>query len=88
MSEEQPEYGLEVSYYIDTDGYSDRDREMFVCGAEYQMIYESIKAGEVWSKAIHTENASRVRMLCKRLNAQVSMVQVCSTWTICTIAPD
>ena len=32
-----------MPFWVDTEGYTDRDREMFVCGIELQMIYDKIK---------------------------------------------
>lgn len=37
--ESDAEYALELPYWIDTDAYSDRDREMFVCGAEFTALH-------------------------------------------------
>ena len=39
------EYSLLMPFWIDTDGYTDRDREMFVCGVEFQMVTELLKDG-------------------------------------------
>lgn len=63
---EEAEYGLIQSFYIDTDAYSDRDRQMFVCGAEFWQIIAMLDDGWTGSKPIHRENESRVRMLCGR----------------------
>lgn len=74
-----------MPFWIDTDNYTDRDREMFVCGVEFQMIYETIKDKRDWSQPIHTENESRVRMMCGKLGLPVKMVRHCDTWTHCEI---
>ena len=66
-SDEQEDYGLVMSFWIDTDGYSDREREMFVAGVEFQMVYESIKNGNGWAQPIREENAPRVRMMLNKL---------------------
>ena len=76
-----------MPFWIDTDGYSERDREMFTCGVEFQMVYEAIKSGAGWSQCIHTENASRVRMMCGKLEIQARLTHICSTWTDCQIPP-
>ena len=34
---DRTEFSLEMPFFIDTDGYTDRDREMFVCGVEFYM---------------------------------------------------
>lgn len=41
MDSNSAEFQPVMSFWIDTDGYSDRDRMMFVCGVEFQMIYAS-----------------------------------------------
>lgn len=76
MSDQFPdsaEYGLVMPFYIDTDGYTDRDREMFVCGVEWQMVYEQMKAGEPFTRTIHTENESRIRMMAGRMGYLVNI---------------
>jgi len=85
MESEDAEYGMVMSFWIDTNRYSDRDREMFVCGVEFQMVYETIKDKRDWSQCIHTENESRIRMICGRLGLPVKMVRHCGTWTHCEI---
>lgn len=85
MSSDSTEYIPVMPYWIDTDGYSDRDREMFVCGVEFQMIYETIKAKRYWNQCIHTENESRVRMMCGKLGLNVQLEKICDTWTRCVI---
>ncbi len=83
--EESREFGLFCPFWIDTDSYTDRDREMFVCGVEFQMIYETIRDKRDWAQPIHTENESRVRMLCGKLGVPVKMERHCETWTHCEI---
>lgn len=58
------EYDLILSFYIDTDGYDKRDRDMFTAGVEYQMVYEQLMSGEAFARPIHRENESRIRMMC------------------------
>lgn len=59
----------EMPFWVDTDGYSDRDRLMFVCGVEFEMVYRAIKNG--WrgcrETPIQSENESRIRLMCGRL---------------------
>jgi len=74
-----------MPFWVDTDGYSDRDREMFVCGVEFQMVYEAIKSGRGWNQCIHTENESRVRLMCSKLGVKVRLTYCCDTWTQCEI---
>lgn len=85
MSHEDHEYNLVLPFYIDTDGYTDRDREMFVCGFEFNSIYQSIQRKDDWHQPIHTENASRVRMMCGKLGVPVKLTPICETWTDCEI---
>lgn len=82
---DRAEYEPLMSFWIDTDAYSDRDREMFVCGVEFQMIYAAIESARGWCQCIHTENESRVRMMCAKLGVPVKMSRVCDTWTHCEI---
>ena len=66
-------YNLVMPFWIDTAGYTDRDREMFVCGVEFQMVYEQLKAGGSFSRTIHRENSSRVRMMAAKMKRDVSV---------------
>lgn len=63
------DYQCVMPFFIDTDGYSDRDRLMFVCGVEFEMLYQKIRGGArgKFDVPIHTENESRVRMMCGKL---------------------
>lgn len=91
-SEQNEEYGLLVSFFIDTEGYSDRDRQMFVCGAEYAMIFSEVVGlrysappGTKIARLIHTENSSRLRMMCGRLGLRCQVVphsgyEGCEEW--------
>jgi len=79
------EYEPLMSFWIDTDAYSDRDRLMFVCGVEFEMIYATIKDLRDWCQCIHTENESRVRMMCGKLGFPVKLERVDETWTHCEI---
>lgn len=45
---------LVTPFWIDTEGYSDRDRLMFVAGVEFQMIREELEVGG--ARPIHREN--------------------------------
>lgn len=74
-----------MSFWIDTDGYTDRDREMFVCGVEFQMVYAAIETGRGWHQAIHTENESRVRMMCAKLKVPCTLERINDEWTQCEI---
>lgn len=81
MAEGDADFGLIMPFWIDTEAYTPRDREMFVCGVEFQMIYEAVKAGRGWNQAIHSENTSRVRLMCGRLRVPCEMRRHCDTWT-------
>lgn len=70
-----------VSFFIDTPGYTDRDREMFVCGAEYAMIHRSIQKDGKFVGLIHNENSSRLRMLAKVMNARLDVKRIDDTWS-------
>lgn len=68
------EFGLVTPFWIDTDAYTDRDRQMFVCGVEFEMVRQLLEAG-CWQhqRTIHTENESRIRMLCGRYPVMVAI---------------
>ena len=78
-------YELLVPFWIDTDGYSDRDREMFVCGVEYYMVYQDLKKPEQSTRPIHVENESRIRMLAAKMNRKVRLQRYCDEWTTLTV---
>lgn len=78
--EGEAEYQCVMPFFIDTDGYTDRDREMFVCGVEWQMIYELLKYGEPFCRPIHSDNASRFRMMAGRLGKQVTLTPSVAGW--------
>lgn len=85
MESNEAEFAPIMPFWVDTDGYTDRDREMFVCGVEFQTVYETIKDKRDWCQCIHTENESRVRMMCAKLGVPVKMERHCDTWTHCEI---
>lgn len=64
--EGDPGYGLVTPFWIDTEAYSDRDRLMFCCGVEFEMVRREIESGGPIDRAVHKENESRLRMLCGR----------------------
>lgn len=69
-------WGLQSSLYIDTDGYTDRDRLMFGCGVEFHMVMKHMTSDRrPLDKMIHRENESRIRMLAGQLKRR------------CTISP-
>lgn len=85
MNDDKADSSPIMPFWIDTDGYTDRDREMFVCGVEFQMVYETIKGKRDWCQCIHTENESRVKLMCAKLRVPVIMKRHCDTWTHCEI---
>jgi len=71
-----------MPFWIDTDGYTDRDREMFVCGVEYDMVYRSVLSGHGWNQAIHNENTTRIRLMLGKLKARYRLERVDECWSI------
>lgn len=65
-----------MPFWIDTDGYTDRDRDMFVAGFEFQMVYRLIQDGCYGSRPIHRENESRIRMMCGRMGIKCTITQI------------
>ena len=86
MSDE-PEYHIEMPYWIDGPAYSDRDRDMFVNGAEFQMIYEIVKRQKWWEGNIHKDNESRIKMMCGKLNlkCEITSIDGYDEWSYCLI---
>lgn len=62
-----------MPFWIDTDGYSDRDREMFVCGVEFEMVRQQFADPKPIDRAIHAENESRIRMMAAKLRRIVKL---------------
>jgi hypothetical protein len=75
---EETDFGLVMPFWIDTDGYTDRDREMFVCGYEFRQVYQKLKAKKrgLLDIPVHTENASRFRMMCGKLGLRCEIKPV------------
>lgn len=61
------DYSLLMPFWIDTDAYSARDREMFVCGVEFEMLRQELATPETVTRTIHTENESRARMMAHKM---------------------
>lgn len=60
-------YELATPFFIDTDGYTARDREMFCAGFEFAEIRRRMIDFDCFEPMwIQPENESRVRMLCGR----------------------
>jgi len=56
---------IDIPFWIETDGYSDRDREMFSAGFEFSdVIDQLLSSKKKFTRQIFTENSSRVRLLC------------------------
>lgn len=70
-------YGLELSFHIDTDAYTDRDRAMFVAGYEFSTIVHRMRENAGFCLTIHRENESRVRMAAAKLGRRVA-IETCS----------
>lgn len=92
MSEEDRDFGLVCPFWIDTGAYSDRDREMFVCGYEFAELLRHIRhdAGEL-KTTVHRENESRIRLACARFG-RTCTTAICEqehdpegTWSYLTI---
>ena len=91
---ESAEWGPVCPFWIDTDAYTDRDRDMFVAGYEFAAVLRAIREtpGE-YRTTIHRENESRVRMACARFGRRCE-ISPCEpehdpdgTWSYLAIAP-
>ena len=81
------DYELSTSFYIDDDGYTDRDRLMFVCGVEFEMIYRLLQRGckNMIDRPVHQENVPRIVKLCQSLNIKYTIEQVDGHWSNVTV---
>jgi hypothetical protein len=64
------DFNLLCPFWIDTEGYSDRDRLMFCCGFEFQQFFEKLKTNDPFELLIHRENETRMRLTCARYKRQ------------------
>lgn len=71
--------------WINTDGYSDRERQMFNCGLAYAGIIRDIMDNIHIDQGISVENESRIRMACGQLGVPVIMTPIDDEWTNCVI---
>lgn len=94
MADEEHEFGLVQSFYIDTDAYTDRDRLMFCAGVEFEMIRQKLNDPEFTSTTIHRENESRIRMMISKSGraVQIDPCEVAhdpdGTWSYLSVCPD
>jgi len=80
------DWKLEMPFWIDTDGYTDRDREMFCCGYEFRQIHSQAVLGLEVKRPIHRDNESRVRMMCGKLGRKCEITphegyEGCEAWS-------
>lgn len=67
-------YHLGVPFWVDTDGYTGRDRFIFTCGFEFATFHERARdCPGPFRMTIHRENESRIRMACGRLGRACSI---------------
>ena len=92
--DEPQEWGLVQRFWIDTDAYSERDRLMFCCGVEFEMIRQNLKNPEFTNSTIHRENESRVRMMIGGMG-RACRIEQCEpehdpdgTWSYLEVSPD
>jgi hypothetical protein len=84
-------YEFATPFVIDGDAYSDRDREMFVLGFEFALIYERLRGlepGETMTGTVHRENEDRIRVLCGRSGRDCTLEAIDGTWARLAIAAD
>lgn len=82
MENENCEFGLKLPFWIDTDGYSDRDRAMFVAGYEFATVVDALECNYPFSGPIHSENESRVRMACAQYKRRYAITPTnCEGWS-------
>ena len=85
------EYQCVMPFWIDTDGYTDRDRKMFVAGFEFCQVLKQLESGWTGERPIHQENSSRIRMAARRLGRITLHIEPhtdyegCETWAHLTV---
>lgn len=84
--QENEQWGLVMPFWMDTDAYTARDRDMFTAGYEFCMVYELLQGGWRGNRPIHRENESRIRMMCGKLGVPCEIRQHegyegCETWS-------
>jgi len=73
---DEKNYSLYCPFWIDTDGYTDRDRLMFCCGVEFKMLLDQIAhEPEGFTTVIMRENESRIRMAAARFGRKCKVEQ-------------
>lgn len=90
MSQGDGDYRLELSFYTDTEAYSDRDRLMFTAGFEFCLVVSLVESGWRGTRPVHRENESRLRMALGRLGRDVTLrphdgYAGCETWSDLTV---
>lgn len=88
------QWGLVCSFFIDTPGYTPRDRQMFVAGYEFAIVLNHIRHRRTrMIRTIHRENESRVRLAAAQFN-RTCTIRPCEehhdpdgTWSYLTIDP-
>jgi len=76
------DWGIVTPFWIDTDAYSDRDHLMFCCGVEFEMVRLELESGNPIDRSIHTENESRLKLLCSKSRRQIQIIpNVAEGWS-------
>lgn len=75
-------FSLIQPFIIDGEGYTDRDREMFVAGYEFAEVMSAIlrHRGEFACWPVHVENEDRIRAACVRHRVPYELRQENETW--------
>jgi len=97
MTEDQDqehEFEMVMPFWIDTDAYSQRDREMFTAGVEFEQVRQHFSNPSFTGTTILRENESRIRMMAGHLGRAVK-ISPCEpehdpdgTWSYLEVAPD
>lgn len=79
-----------VPFVFDGEGYSNRDRLMFVSGYEFALIHLALEMGDpegTVDKSMPRENEDRVRVLCARYGRTCEFYPIDETWARVVIPP-
>jgi hypothetical protein len=77
-----------VPFLIDGDGYSDRDREMFVLGFEFATVREELRPGHnPPPMTIHRDNETRIRVMFGRSGRRCTFTPINEEWVRMEVEP-
>lgn len=86
-NEDNAGFALFTPFVIDGEGYSVRDRQMFIAGYEFALVEVLLESGDAIVRPIHNENTDRLRVLCGRARRRCEIERIDDTWSELSIEP-